>query len=276
MENASKALLIAGGVFLAILIISVIVVAYNEISAHYANEHNHIMIEQAQKFNAQFENYHRDNIRGSDLISLMNKVIDYNITDSYQDGTNYERIRVTITLGDNEILEQFKGEYDDGTISLNKYLVPKITNTSASGDQWINDKKLVEIANTPDDLCEKAGFDITDNQLQHLASNISKIMVDETSTESYSAIGSRLDRKFFIKDILNIDINVDEETGITKGTESAKHIKTIKEIASQYYQYMQFKRAYFKCTEILYDTETNRVEEMNFELQIEDDKVVFN
>lgn len=49
-------------------------------------------------------------------------------------------------------------------------------------------------------------------------------------------------------------------------------IEAIKEIASKYYQYTQFKRAYFKCTEMKHDSGTGRVVEMNFEVQTKKDQ----
>ena len=44
-------------------------------------------------------------------------------------------------------------------------------------------------------------------------------------------------------------------------------IKIIKNIVSQYYQYTQFKRALFECTDVNMDNETKRVVEMNFKVK---------
>lgn len=280
MENASKALLIAAGIFLAVLIVSLLVVFYNQMSAFYEQEHDATVIEQAQEFNARFENYHRDSIRGSDLISLMNRVIDYNATQSYFEGTDYERIRVTINLGGTQILNQFKYDNED---YKNEYLTTEITNTK-NGDKWQNDKKLVAITNTSVDLCEKLGKlgvrNPTDAQLQQLSSNISNILVDE---EADWARAYRFKRADVLQDVLGIkvgtstdcDIRIYEATGKTR-SDPKQIITGVKEITSQYYQYTQFKRAYFDCTEVKYYEETNRVVEMNFNLQVKNGEVVFN
>ena len=272
MENASKALLIAAGMFFAILIVSLLVVLYNNISSYYIQKHETTIIEQTQKFNAKFENYHRNNIRGSDLISLMNRIIDYNATESYFDGNNYERIKVKITLGNNSILNQFKYKTDYET-SKNKFLLENITNVNATGDNWQNDKKLIAITNTSSEMCKLAqnnGINnITDTKLQQLASKISNIFVDEEDN-SQMTIYNRLYRVEMLEKLLGKDIiKVNEDTGKIKNTDtvSKNKLAIIKEIASQYYQYMQFKRAYFDCTEVKYDIETNRVVEMNFKLQ---------
>lgn len=279
MENATKALLIAAGMFFAILILSALVMAYNEISAYYAQEHEATVIEQAQKFNAKFENFHRDNIRGSDLISLMNKVIDYNATEAYFVGTDYERIRVTITLG-NSILNQFKYKEDDGT-QRNLYLTGTITNTTGTGVKWKDDKNLITITNTPSYLSSSlVGIgirNISDTQLQQLTTGIGNIITNES--EDWAAY-DRLKRAELIKDVLGISYIMDSVTGISPPNVIRTTILPIKDVVSQYYQYMQFKRAYFNCTEMIYDTETNRVVEMNFKVKTKlvngVEKVVFN
>ena len=49
-------------------------------------------------------------------------------------------------------------------------------------------------------------------------------------------------------------------------------IDTIKQIACEYYQYTQFKRACFECTEVKYDVDTKRIVEMNFAMQTVEDE----
>ncbi|MBQ2835546.1 MAG: hypothetical protein IJE68_01760 [Clostridia bacterium] len=265
MENASKALLIAAGIFLAIMIVSLLVVLYNDISSYYTQKHEATLIEQTTKFNAKFENYHRNNIRGSDLISLMNKIIDYNATESYFDETNYERIKVTITLGNEEVLEGFKTGYEG---KRNQYLMSSVI-TNTTGDNWVSDKKLIAITNTPSEMCQIASAKlgrITDKELQLLASKIYNIFV--TDEEDLDYADDRLYRAYMLEDLLGKNIiEVNEETGKTTDKFSADRLQVIKDITIQYYQYMQFKRAKFDCTEVKYDTETNRIVEMNFKLQ---------
>lgn len=283
MENASKALLIAAGIFIAIILVSFLIIVYNQVSKYQAKKSEMALIEQTQKINERFENYHRNNIRGSDLISLMNRVIDYNSSQSYQDGTNYERIRVTITLvedrnNEDEILDKFKYPTDDNT-SRNTYLINKITNTNRTGTNWQNDKKLIEITNTSSDLSDDLrSYDIefiSDAQLQKLASQIESIMVNDNTSDSTWDVYMRLKRAELIEHVLGKEIKIDSNTGKTKN-ESKEFIKDVKEITSKYYQYMQFKRAYFDCTEVKYDEQTNRVVEMNFELQVKDGQVIFD
>lgn len=283
-ENASKALLMAAGMIIAVLLISLLVVLYDQISTYYAQDHKMTVMEQTQKFNAKFENYNRNNIRGSDLISLMNKVIDYNASESYFDGTDYKRIRVRIILGNEIVLNQFK--YDNETYK-NEYLVSIITNTRETND-WQDDKNLIAITNTPTDLANYARtyriYNLTDTKLQQLASRISNIIVDETDTQSTMSVYNRLKRAEIIEDVLNLKVNdsssayirINEDTGIVKNAIGRQRINAIKQITSKYYQYMQFKRAYFDCVSMKYDEQTNRVVEMQFRLQVKDGSVVFD
>lgn len=293
MEDASKALLIAAGFFFVLLIISLMVVVHGEISEYYENKHNLAVAEQVQEFNSKFNNYNRNNIRGSDLISLMNRVIDYNASEAYHQDKNYGRIRVTITLGGAEIREQFKPPNYE-TLQ-NKYLNnATITNTSGGGNNWANDRQLTEITNTSTEMCsefqtmcDEFNLDlknITDTKLQLLASKAEYIIVDE-SNKGTTNIYNRFKRADILEDVLGIkvgttsdcEIIIDNETGITKNENNGEEIiNKIKEITSQYYQYMYFKRAYFDCTEMLYDPDTSRVVEMNFKLQVKDGTVVSN
>lgn len=272
MENATKALLIAAGMLLAVMIISLLVAGYNQISAYYRQEQELLSTEQLDKFNKQFQNYNREDIRGNELISLMNKIIDYNVTQSYQEGTNYERIKVTITIGDNSIVEQFMYN-KTGT----KIISNVITNTSGSGSNYVKDKQLVAITNIPATLIQKAegvGINnLTDTQLQKLTMEISNILVDDTTVGNRQNEDRRI-RATTLRNILKLTVSktsgsdiVLDDNYITTNIDGKEKIKTIKEIVTQYYQYTQFKRAYFKCTELKHNTETGRVNEMNFEVQ---------
>lgn len=300
MENVTKALLIAAGMFLTVLLASMVVLFYNRISSFYEQQYEFTVIEQTEKFNAQFENYHRDGIRGNELISFMNKVINYNATESYFEDKSYKRIGVTIILGNNkEDLNKFKYQQDSDIYSreFNEYLNDvKITNMNSTGDNWSNDKKLIAITNTPFYLCELAEekniHNVTDTKLQQLASGIANIIVDESKNESTDRT-ARFKRGLLIEDVLGIDvlevgknqsipndckIAIDASTGITLNHGDGKDIiENIKNITNQYYQYMQFKRACFDCTSIKYDKSTNRVVEMTFQVQTDDSgNVIFD
>lgn len=79
MENASKALLMAGGILITLIIISAFVLMFNQIGDYEKAQSSNEKELQLAKFNLDFERYTDDNgIKGIDIISLINKVIDYN------------------------------------------------------------------------------------------------------------------------------------------------------------------------------------------------------
>jgi len=260
MENATKALLIAAGVMLSLMILSLLLIAYNQISSYYGDKAEIEYINQLAEFNSVFENYNRKNLRGSEVISLMNRIIDYNERNSYQAGTNYRRISVTIKVGDSSIINQFKWPGDTGeTIILSQ-----ITNNSpGAGTAKEKDKQLIAITNTESNIITQAkniGINLNADKLQKLSANISNITAD-VNTEPQSAIK----RDALLKNILGSSYTTD----INK-------IKEIQKYTCKYYQYTQFKRAYFNCTALNYDEDTGRVCEMKFEVSTKGGLVVFN
>ena len=78
MENASKALLIAGGILLAVLLIGLLVILWGELGSYRAIEQEKTATEQLTAFNRQYEAYQRQILRGTDIISIINKVRDNN------------------------------------------------------------------------------------------------------------------------------------------------------------------------------------------------------
>lgn len=78
MENASKALVMAGSVLIALLIIGALLLMFNNLSSYQGAGTQETRETQVIEFNNQFETFNRKNVRGSDLYSLLNKVVDYN------------------------------------------------------------------------------------------------------------------------------------------------------------------------------------------------------
>lgn len=78
MENASKALIIAGGILISILILSVLVYSFGNISQYFSSEEKVQQTEQLTTFNNQYESYNKKLLRGTDVISVINKAKDNN------------------------------------------------------------------------------------------------------------------------------------------------------------------------------------------------------
>ncbi len=119
MENASKALIMAGEILIAILIIGVLVYGFINIRNLSKTEVESKEVEQLAAFNKQYESYHRKLLRGVDVISLINKAIDNN--KKYDNEKHY---KITIHFELKEPLASYvrnkTGTYDNG---LPKYEV---------------------------------------------------------------------------------------------------------------------------------------------------------
>ena len=97
MENATKALLIAAAVLVAILIISLGLVVYN-MAAETVNNNSSLSAQEIQAFNDQFTQYEGDNVRGTRVNSLLKTVLNNNITQQ-QEGNEGKIVTITATSG---------------------------------------------------------------------------------------------------------------------------------------------------------------------------------
>mgnify|MGYP005781722369 FL=1 len=94
MENASKALIIAGAILLAILIISLGIMIYNQASGVVNN--NSMSQVDISSFNQQFTQYEGTNVRGAQVNSLLSQVQSSNVSNQ-EDSTRQIEVKVTAT-----------------------------------------------------------------------------------------------------------------------------------------------------------------------------------
>lgn len=101
MENASKALLMAGSVLIAIMIISALVIMYNKLNATQEQEEANSRAEKILEFNLSYESFNRKDVYGGQLLSLINKMEDNNTKYTQLDEKEYIMdISVTFTMED--------------------------------------------------------------------------------------------------------------------------------------------------------------------------------
>lgn len=85
MENATKAMLIAAGVLIGVMILSLGVALFAELDSYVESSHEQIRFNEQNSFNAQFTQYIRDDLTIQDIItaaSLANQNnINYNATE---------------------------------------------------------------------------------------------------------------------------------------------------------------------------------------------------
>lgn len=87
MENATKALLIAGGVLIAIIIISMFIMMFNKMSNMQNQQEEQLKVEQIAAFNAEYESYNKKAMYGTEVMTIMNKAIQNNLD---MDASKYE------------------------------------------------------------------------------------------------------------------------------------------------------------------------------------------
>ena len=93
MENASKALIIAGAILLAILIISLGIMIYNQASGVVNN--NAVGEVDISTFNNKFPQYEGDRVRGAQVNALLQQIQSNNIT--YKADGNSRQVSVTVS-----------------------------------------------------------------------------------------------------------------------------------------------------------------------------------
>lgn len=248
MENITKALLITAGVLMAIMLLTLLIIFWGQMSGYFTEKHDAKIIEQTVEFNNRFENYNGQTVRGNEIISVMNRVIDYNNTAAGIEEYDPVTIEIDLKSHNNDI--SFKYNTSDSSIFASNLLNGKISNADG------NDSRLINIANLSTELVNNSGINkLNDTKLQKLSASISIIMDD--SEPDY--------RARTLKNILGYEVN----DPIT--------INRIKNATKQYYQYMQFKRAMFECTDVKYNTTNGRVNYIEF-IIVEDDRgnVKFN
>ena len=178
MENASKALIIAGSVLIALMIIGALLLMFSNLSNYQGTDTQGTREAQVVEFNNQFETYNRQDIRGSDMISLMNRVVDYNTRKA---GTTsdeqYQEMQISVT-GINP--SEFKYDPSDTTLIQANYTQDNITT----------------LLNAVKDLENK----YQQKYITELSANISNI-IDGTNSEEKA------------KEILNVS-NLDRYGGI--------------------------------------------------------------
>lgn len=96
MENASKALLIAGGILLAVLVLALLALLLSNISSNQLAQEKKLKTEQVQEFNQQWEAYNKKALFGSDIITVVNKAIQNNKAVETMDERNKFYVNVTI------------------------------------------------------------------------------------------------------------------------------------------------------------------------------------
>lgn len=118
MENASKALLMAGGILVALMVIGALLLMINQVGNYQRSEDVNKKDKQIAEFNLDFERYADDKgIKGTDIMSLTNKIVDYNnkaLKGGVSNSVDYS-IKMSITVTG---LNSFNFKYANGSSAI--------------------------------------------------------------------------------------------------------------------------------------------------------------
>lgn len=279
MENASKALLIAGGILILIILVSLVLLVKGNISNYYASEEELKMTEDKTKFNEQFTRYNRNDVAGYELISLSNKIIDYNerLSSETSEGNDVKanpvKISIILWKGDNPSDDaKNKLSYDGNFYLLLKNNKP--INKLIEENSYLNksNKSSLEVFNENARELEK-----NSKYLKGLTKNIDKIILykydDINKKWKIPQENSVTDEE--ITKMLNAILKFKSITQSSKYSENLTRQNTYikyKDMLDnnginmyKYYEYSQFTKAKFKCTSLKYDDTTGKVNELTFE-----------
>lgn len=197
MENASKALIMAGGVLISLIIIGVLVVFFNNLSEWKNIEQSSEKTEQIVEFNKQYDAYARD-IYGSELLSIVNKINDYNKRESNNKG--YAKIELEVQISYDMDKNFFKkNTYNASSLKAEveklENEVEKIGNISIkSASNSRISRKVSQLAKMRTIDIENLGFVKTDyNELVNQY-NIYKTLLTEIKAKVFNYIEFEYDK----------------------------------------------------------------------------------
>ncbi len=258
MENASKALIMAASVLIAIIIIGALVLMFNNLNNYQQTNTQGDRDAQVVEFNNQYETYNRKNVRGSDLYSLLNRVVDYNRRKS-EVGTEgkdqgqylaYEPMTIRYTLDGKQKDLTFDETNQIFTFGYQDFTLEK-ANTNQFETQVKNKVNgVMDIAKN-----EKA--------MQNLASGISNLF-DKSNNDEKGILSAISLWNANVKNDKKIDTENKKFDKLANSYNSIINTNANKEKVYTYYEFMQFKRARFDCTDVKYNNGTGRITEMSF------------
>lgn len=97
MENASKALLMAAGILIGLILLTSGVYLFNTIRSSQQAKYANLSEEQILAYNAEFESYDKQRMYGTDVITVLNKAIDLNTQNEWYSNKDYQ-IDITFKL----------------------------------------------------------------------------------------------------------------------------------------------------------------------------------
>lgn len=226
MENASKALIMAGSVLISLLVIGLLVLGYRQLSETEQIRTDAEVTDKLADYMRQFEQFNRV-LYGSELLSLANLQEDYNTSETRED-LGYDRIEITV--------------YTKGIVDSQYFTQGNHTLESIAEDQ-----KNIESA--------IANYEKTNSTYKNRSV---KYYSQKTNREIAIDFGMNPPSNM-------LDYDIRSEYLLKNSTTSrlAEDIQKYVDLTTIYNEFRTGKR--FKCTEIEYNNQNGRINLMHYE-----------
>lgn len=160
MENASKALLMAGGILIAILILALLVRTFTNISSFQKSQLTQEEEEQLIAFNEQYTKYLNQYVYGTEVISVINKSLNntsHKITTKIKFANNGNGFTYNV-----HTYNYAKKEYESKTVTIKRGEELKIVNdeeNNSTVEQFIGSLSEAGEINNMAFKCTNIGYD---------------------------------------------------------------------------------------------------------------------
>lgn len=241
MENASKALLLAGSVLMAVIVIAALVYMFGQLSNAQQTKADVDELSKITEYGKRFEQFNKT-IHGAELLSLANLQSDYNATQSEESG--YTEIQIRVKLDYNISDEQTTYFRAGNTYDIQEFS-EKITKYSS------NNSSVENLIIKYEEQTDSRGKTIQD---------YAQMSYREIAIEYFPDID------FTSSDDTDYDVGelLAGRMGNVSTSQSRKLMKDIEKYKSLKSLYTEFKNKSFKCKDVGYDI-NGRINSMYFE-----------
>ena len=185
MENASKALTIAGGVLIAVMLAVLVYYVFTQWGESQKMKQEDVDTVKIEEFNKSYLSYEKV-LYGSELLGLVNKMSDYNISDdvrynSY--GTMDLKVEIKLLSGSTDNLFNRTGTYSLSTIKRTIDDVMRDTVEKYKGK--VSDSQWEFLAKSSNN--SEQSFDNLCNEL-NMSSSVNRRELQESAKEYYKYV----------------------------------------------------------------------------------------
>ncbi len=227
MENASKALLIAAGVLISVLLFSMFLYMKDEIGLFQTSKVDAKLIEENNEFNSKYEAYNKTFMYGTDVISVVSMAYDnnlkyYNDYGSSREQTDAQMYYINVSIDIKEKLE--------GKLVGYQYDPEK--------NEFINDDSIIN------------SFNLRDNTVVEANEGSSTYELNLFKNDSWTYSDMMNDNK-----LLDLISTSNGPTKINQGNNA---------YILKYSWKTEFKQRAFFCESVEYNSSTGRIKSMSF------------